>query len=102
YYIAFVKYNRFFNHSSVITVPYTNKELDITFETFRNKLLPGQQEEWKMIIKNKKGEKETAELLATMYDASLDAFKSNNWYFNIYNSYYSSLYWGSNIGTQVN
>ncbi len=102
YHISFIKNNRFYSHSTIVNVPYTNKELDITFETFRNKLLPGQQEEWKMIIKNKKGEKETAELLATMYDASLDAFKSNSWAFDVYSRYYSSLYWSSNTGSPVN
>ena len=98
YHITFIKNNRFYSHTEIVEVPYTNKELDITFETFRNKLLPGQQEEWKMIIKNKKGEKETAELLATMYDASLDAFKTNTWYFDVYSKYYSSLRWESNVG----
>jgi uncharacterized protein YfaS (alpha-2-macroglobulin family) len=91
YYISFVKNNRFYYHAEVISVPYTNKELDIKFETFRNKLLPGQEEEWKMIIKNKKGDKEAAELLASMYDASLDQFASNAWYFSIYNYMYNTL-----------
>ncbi|HEY1039996.1 MAG TPA: alpha-2-macroglobulin family protein, partial [Bacteroidia bacterium] len=91
YYISFIKNNRFYYHTETVYVPYTNKELDLSFETFRNKLLPGQAEEWKMTIKNKKGEKETAELLAAMYDASLDEFRSSDWYFNIYNSYYATL-----------
>jgi uncharacterized protein YfaS (alpha-2-macroglobulin family) len=90
---VFIKNNRVYAHSSVITVPYTNKELDITFETFRNKLNPGQMEEWKLKLKGKNGEKVAAEMVATLYDASLDAFRSNYWSFNIYNSYYSSLYW---------
>lgn len=88
---TFVKHNRDYHFDQVLTVPYTNKELDISFETFRSKLYPGQQEEWKIKIKGKKGEKVTAEMLATMYDASLDAFRSHNWMFNIYNSYYSTL-----------
>ncbi len=98
YHVSFVRNNRFYYHKEIVTVPFTNKMLDISFETFRNKLLPGQEEEWKMIIKNKKGEKEIAELLATMYDASLDAFRSNNWYFNVYNSVYSNINWQSNLG----
>ncbi|MCD6066996.1 MAG: hypothetical protein K0S33_1822 [Bacteroidetes bacterium] len=98
YYISFLKNNRFYSHTQVVTVPYTNKELDISFETFRNKLLPGQEEEWKMIIKNKKGEKETAELLAAMYDASLDEFRSSSWYMNIYDYYYSTLPLSSEAG----
>jgi uncharacterized protein YfaS (alpha-2-macroglobulin family) len=98
YYVSFMKFNRFYSHAQMVSVPYTNKELDISFETFRNKLLPGQEEEWKMIIKNKKGEKETAELLASMYDASLDEFRSAGWYFNIYDYYYSTLPLSSDVG----
>ncbi len=94
---VFVKDNRSYQHDAVVTVPYTNKELDIEFETFRNKLLPGQNEEWKLKIKDKKGDKLAAEMLATMYDASLDAFAANSFYLGIYNSYYSELNWSSNL-----
>lgn len=102
FHTTFVKNNRFYHHSNIVTVPYTNKELDIQFETFRNKLLPGQAEEWKLILKDKKGEKAAAEMVASMYDASLDAFKVNRWDFNIYQSYYSHLNWISNIARPVN
>ena len=88
-----VKHDRYFTNEQVITVPYTNKELDLEFETFRDKLLPGEKEDWKIKIKAKNGDKVAAEMLATMYDASLDAYKPNYWYFNIYNALYSSLYW---------
>ena len=93
---SLVKHGRVFTRSETITVPYSNKTLDIEFETFRNKLLPGQKEEWKMLIKGPKGEKVAAEMLATMYDASLDAFASNAFYMNIYNSYYSNKHWTNN------
>jgi len=101
YHYVFIKNNRVYSQNAVITVPYTNKELDIEFETFRNKLLPGQNEEWKIKIKDRKGDKVAAEMMATLYDASLDAFKPNNWYFNIYNNYYSNLYWETNSGFGV-
>ncbi|MDF1672541.1 MAG: alpha-2-macroglobulin family protein [Vicingaceae bacterium] len=93
---TFVKYGRDFKNTATITVPYSNKQLDVEFETFRNKLLPGQKEEWKIKIKGKKGEKVAAEMVATLYDASLDAFKPNYWglYTNAYD--YSDRYWNSN------
>ncbi|MDD5570267.1 MAG: MG2 domain-containing protein, partial [Bacteroidales bacterium] len=99
---TFVKNNRVYKHDKKITVPHTNKELEITYETFRNKLLPGQKEEWKLKIKGKNGEKFAAEMLASMYDASLDAFKPHSWNFNIYPSYYSFFSWrGENsFGTE--
>jgi uncharacterized protein YfaS (alpha-2-macroglobulin family) len=102
FHTTFIKYNRIYTRNSIVTVPYTNKELDIQFETFRNKLLPGQAEEWKLILKDKKGEKAAAEMVASMYDASLDAFKENNWYFNIHQSYYARLYWTSSLAKVAN
>lgn len=90
-----VRYGRSFISKQQVIVPYSNKELDIRFETFRNKLLPGQQEEWKVIIKGPNGEKVAAEMIAAMYDASLDEFASNNFYLSIFNSYYSNRYWYS-------
>ena len=93
--LTFIKDNRFYNNSSTIYVPFSNKQLDITFETYRNKLQPGENEEWKLRLKGKNGEKVAAEMVATLYDASLDQFRANYWNFNIYRSYYSSLGWSS-------
>ncbi len=98
----FMKDNRMYNSTSVVTVPYTNKKLDIEFMTFRDKLYPGQKEEWKIKIKGKKGEKVMAEMLATLYDASLDQFGENYWGFNIYNSYYTSCSWSSGTFSTAN
>ena len=86
--LSYVKNGRFYDHTKTITVPYTNKKLDITFETFRDKLNPGQQEEWKIKIKGKAGEKVAAEMMTTLYDASLDVFASNNFDFNIFKTYH--------------
>jgi uncharacterized protein YfaS (alpha-2-macroglobulin family) len=88
-----VNNSRSYQKKSIVVVPFTNKELDISFETFRNKLLPGQKEKWKLKIKDKTGDKLMAEMLATMYDASLDAFAANSFYLNLYQSYYSRLNW---------
>lgn len=93
YHLVFVMDNRAYAYSQTITVPFTNKQLDIEFETFRNKLIPGQKEEWKVKIRDKKGEKVASEMVAAMYDASLDAFRPNAWYFNIYDTYYNRLVW---------
>jgi hypothetical protein len=98
---TFVHHNRLYSRAITVNVPRTDKMLDISFETFRDKLLPGQDEEWKIKIKGKKGEKVAAEMLAAMYDASLDKFVPHNWYFSIYNSYYTVLGWkSSSFGTK--
>jgi uncharacterized protein YfaS (alpha-2-macroglobulin family) len=93
---TFVKHSRSYTHSSIVTVPHTNKLLDLEFETFRNKLLPGQKEEWKIKIKGKKGEKVAAEMVAALYDASLDAFRPNYWGLNVLYYDYSQMYWQNN------
>ncbi len=71
--------------------------MDITFETFRNKLQPGEKEEWKLKIKGKQGDKVAAEMVAALYDASLDAFRANSWYFDIYTNFYSTLGWTADM-----
>jgi uncharacterized protein YfaS (alpha-2-macroglobulin family) len=90
-----IKDNRFYSLSKIIVVPYTNKQLDIKFETFRDKLLPGQEEQWKIKISSKTADKAMAEMVATLYDASLDAFRMHGWYANFFNSMYSCLQWSS-------
>jgi len=82
--LVFVKGNHSYQLTEKITVPFTDKELKITTETFRDKLTPGQEEEWKLRITGMKGEKVAAELLASMYDASLDAFREHQWILELY------------------
>jgi uncharacterized protein YfaS (alpha-2-macroglobulin family) len=92
---TFIKNNRFYYQNHTFIVPRSNKQIDITFETYRNKLMPGQEEEWRLRLKGKNGEKVMAEMVATLYDASLDEFRVNSWDFDIYNSYYNRLNWGT-------
>ncbi|MEQ1553959.1 MAG: alpha-2-macroglobulin family protein [Ferruginibacter sp.] len=76
---AFVQHNRFYTGAENFTVPWSNKDLNISYETFRDKLEPGSQEKWKIKITGNKAEKVAAETLISMYDASLDQFKPHNW-----------------------
>ncbi|MCE6992271.1 alpha-2-macroglobulin [Dyadobacter sp. CY323] len=75
----FVKHNRIHQHQEVIQVPGTNKDLKINYETFRDKTLPGSKEAWKIRISGYKQDKVAAEMLAGMYDASLDQFYMHQW-----------------------
>ena len=74
-----VKNNRTYILSQRVSVPWSNKDLNVSFETFRDKLAPGQKEEWRIKISGPKKEKVAAEMVAAMYDASLDAFKPHGW-----------------------
>ena len=85
-----IKHNRIFSLSETIAVPYPSKKLDMEFISFRDKLQPNQAEQWKIKIRGPEGEMVAAEMVAAMYDASLDAFKPHNWYFNIDQKTYSS------------
>ena len=89
---SFAAYNSFVSNALPIVVPYPKTDLDIETLTFRDKLKPGTDETWSFKIKGPKGEKVSAEILASMYDASLDAFRGHYWNFHpIYNpTYYSS------------
>ncbi len=76
---AFVKDNRLYTHQSLIRVPWTNKQLSIHYTTYRDKTEPGSGEKWQISISGGKGEKVSAEVLAAMYDASLDQFAPHSW-----------------------
>jgi uncharacterized protein YfaS (alpha-2-macroglobulin family) len=94
-----VKNNRPYETNQTVKVPFKNKTLDLVFSTFRNKLLPGQSEEWILTIKNAEGKPEMAELLATLYDASLDElYMPNNFYLNLYKSFNRPFAWSSFYG----
>ncbi|MBS1610786.1 MAG: alpha-2-macroglobulin, partial [Bacteroidetes bacterium] len=90
----FVKNNRFYSSSHLISVPWTNKELKIEYATFRDKTLPGSEEKWKIKITGYKNEKIAAEMLASMYDASLDQFYPFQWYNpSIWPYFYDNTRW---------
>ncbi|MBN2533193.1 MAG: hypothetical protein JXB88_09895 [Spirochaetales bacterium] len=91
--INLIRHNRVFIYSQPIQVNWTNKELNIEFETFRDKLLPGEKEEWRLKLTGSKGEKTGAEMVAALYDASLDAFRLNNWNMSLYPYFYSYRNW---------
>ena len=79
--LIFVKHNQAHSQGVTIKVPYDNKNLELEFASFRDKLQPGQKEELRVTVKNNKGEAVVAELLASMYDASLDVFAPHGWSF---------------------
>jgi uncharacterized protein YfaS (alpha-2-macroglobulin family) len=93
----FVKNNRIFQADHMIAVPWTNKQLDIEYSSFRDKTLPGAEEKWSVKISGHKKEKVAAELLASMYDASLDQFNPHQWNMPyIWSNNYSNYAWTGN------
>jgi uncharacterized protein YfaS (alpha-2-macroglobulin family) len=69
--------HQFLQQTQSVFVPWDDRELKVTFATFRDRLRPGQTETWRVTVKGATREHplaETAELLAYMYDRSLDVF----------------------------
>ncbi len=78
-YVTQVRENRAYLESRKISVPWKNKELALSWEHFTSKLQPGRQETWTAVVKGPGAEKSVAEMVAALYDESLDAFAQHNW-----------------------
>ena len=79
--ILMVYNNRVYQQSRSTSVPWTNKELSVSYRHFRNKTEPGNDEIWTVTVRGEKELPVAAELMASMYDASLDQFRPHEWRF---------------------
>ena len=70
--------NRLYLHNATVQVATPPAPLLLSVATFRNKLQPGQKETWRVTIHNTAGQPANAELLASLYDKSLDAFRPHS------------------------
>jgi uncharacterized protein YfaS (alpha-2-macroglobulin family) len=89
----FVKQGKIYEFSQNINVAWKNKELNLKLTTFRDKTLPGAVENWQIKISDSENKPVNAELLATLYDASLDAFARDTWSFSPHPYYYTHINW---------
>jgi len=74
-----VQQGRIYSEMHEVSIIDPRKTLNISFTTFRSKLQPGERESWKLKISSTNGEARMAELIATLYDASLDGLKKMSW-----------------------
>ena len=74
-----VRENRAYLESRRVEVPWSNKELDLRWEHFSSRLDPGQKDTWTAIVTGPNASRAVAEMVATLYDASLDTFSPLNW-----------------------
>ncbi len=96
---VFVINNRWYTSRHQVHVPWTNKDLTISYLTWKNKTLPGNPEQWKIKISGVKKDHVVAEILTSMYDASLDQFKSHSWDIpGIYPIYHKENPWDAEEG----
>jgi hypothetical protein len=93
---AFVYKGRLYTQQYRVEVPFSNKKLNIEYETYRKINEPGKKEEWSIGISGSDGPSKAAELLTTMYDASLDDLNTHQWYSpNLWNS----IYWTNSFSS---
>lgn len=79
-----VRNGRIYQEQARLEKRVPDKTLTMKWEVFRDKLRPGQKEEWKLTIKTPQGKPADAEMLATMYDASLDKIWNRQQNFNVF------------------
>ena len=78
---AWVKNGRIYSHTKTIGRPQKDKTLKLSWSSFRDRLTPGQSEEWTLKVETPEGKPADAQLVATLYDKSLDQITSHSWTF---------------------
>lgn len=81
-FFAWVKDGEWHKHNVSIKRPVPDSNLRMKWTTFRDRLVPGQKEEWRLTVTNPDGTPADAQLMATLYDKSLDQIDPHNWSFN--------------------
>lgn len=95
---SFVKQGKCYTRMMSIARPLPEKKLNIAWKTFRNRLTPGQKEEWTLKITTPDGKPAKAQLMSVLYDKSLDQIAPHSWNFSL--GFYQSLpdcYWEDNL-----
>ncbi|HVR36970.1 MAG TPA: MG2 domain-containing protein, partial [Methylomirabilota bacterium] len=77
--VTYVRENRAYLERRHVDVPWSNKNLDLRWEHFTSKLEPAVKETWTAVVSGPDADKAAAEMVATLYDASLDAFQPHRW-----------------------
>jgi hypothetical protein len=77
--VTYVRENRAYTEDRVVEVPWSNKKLTVKWEHFTSKLQPGKEETWTAVVTGPDGNAVSAEMVATLYDASLDQYYPHLW-----------------------
>lgn len=95
---SFVKQGKCYTRMMSIARPLPEKKLDIAWKTFRNRLTPGQKEEWTLKITTPDGKPAKAQLMSVLYDKSLDQIAPHSWKMSLgFSQWLPSCYWTSNL-----
>ena len=91
---TYVKEEQFFAHKVEIRPEKEDRTLKVNLDIFRDKIRPGSKEEWQITVTDAAGNPSMAEVLASMYDFSLDQiYPSQPWNLTLfsYNRYRSMM-----------
>jgi len=77
--ITYVRENRAYMQDRVVSVPWSNKRLSVKWERFTSKLEPGSRETWTAVVTGPDAAKAASEMVAALYDASLDQYQPHDW-----------------------
>lgn len=95
---SFVKQGKCYTRMMSIARPLPEKKLNIAWKTFRNRLTPGQKEEWTLKITTPDGKPAKAQLMSVLYDKSLDQIAPHSWKMSLgFSQWLPSCYWTSNL-----
>ena len=95
---SFVKQGKCYTRMMSIARPLPEKKLDIAWKTFRNRLTPGQKEEWTLKITTPDGKPAKAQLMSVLYDKSLDQVAPHSWKMSLgFSQWLPSCFWTSNL-----
>lgn len=95
---SFVKQGKCYTRMMSIARPLSEKKLDIAWKTFRNRLTPGQKEEWTLKITTPDGKPAKAQLMSVLYDKSLDQIAPHSWKMSLgFSQWLPSCYWKHNL-----
>lgn len=100
--VAWVKEGKTYSYRYEIRRPEPDNKLKLEWTTFRDKLTPGQKEEWTLTVKRANGTAADAQLMATMFDKSLDQITRYNPVFSpMIHVYVPYTYWQSGGDSQM-
>lgn len=95
---SFVKQGKCYIRMMSIARPLPEKKLNIAWKTFRNRLTPGQKEEWTLKITTPDGKPAKAQLMSVLYDKSLDQIAPHSWKMSLgFSQWLPSCFWTSNL-----
>lgn len=84
FFLTHIKNEKLYETSALFTLEKKDEALNVKLDVFRDKIRPGADEEWRVTVKDAAGNPALAEVLASMYDMSLDQiYASPRWQLNV-------------------